>query len=164
MTRRPKLRDSTVLVLATCFEVRVSHANLSLELAEKSISQVEKLPGSSQQICAEAGKCDLWRRENQHHAEQQQIHQIDHHERKKCALIAEISLILRDHPAGEREMERPRCADHRVKQSPVRLHVQKKAEHTVNGDRQNAVDREEIRRQRDPEVGLARDDVSAIAS
>ncbi len=76
-----------------------------------------------QQIRAEAFKRDLSGRENQHDAEQRQIHQVDQDERKKCALIREISLILRDHPAGEREMERPCGANHGVKQPAVRLHV-----------------------------------------
>src|SRR5437762_12635144 len=61
-------------------------------------------------------------------------------------------------------MKRPSRADHGVKQSPVRLHIQKKAERAVNGDRQNAVEREKIRRQRDPEVGLARNYVSSVTT
>src|SRR5437763_8973311 len=61
-------------------------------------------------------------------------------------------------------MKRPGRADHGVKQSPVRLHIQKKTEHTVNGDRQNAVEREKIRRQRDPEVGLAGNYMSSVTT
>src|SRR5215472_8930461 len=59
-------------------------------------------------------------------------------------------------------MERPGRADHRVKQPPIRLHVQKKTERAVNDDGQNAVDWEEIWRQRNPEVGLSRHDMSAV--
>ena len=33
-----------------------------------------------QQIRAESRKRNLWRRQNEHHAEQQQVHQIDHNE------------------------------------------------------------------------------------
>ena len=61
-------------------------------------------------------------------------------------------------------MERPRGPDHGIKQPPIRLHVHKKAERAVNGDRQNAVDREEIRRQRDPKVRLGGHHVSAVGT
>ena len=76
-----------------------------------------------QQIRPEAFKGDLSGRENKHDAEQQQIHQIDDDERKKCALIGEVGLVLGDHPAGEREMERPCGAYHGVKKPSIRLHV-----------------------------------------
>ena len=62
-------------------------------------------------------------RENQHDAEQQEIHQVDDDEGKKCALIGKVGLVLWDHPAGEREMERPCGANHGVKQPSIRLHV-----------------------------------------
>src|SRR6476659_7928395 len=61
-------------------------------------------------------------------------------------------------------MECPSCANHRVQKPPIRLHVEKKAETAVNGDRQNAVDREEIRRQRDPEIRFGGHHVSAVGT
>src|SRR5262249_48791527 len=58
----------------------------------------------------------------------------------------------------------PRCANDGVKQLPVRLHVYEKTEDAVNGDCENAVEREKIRCQCDPEVGFAGDDMPAVAS
>ena len=106
----------------------------------------------------------MWRGENQHHAEQQQIHEIDNHEGKECPLICEIGLIFRNHPAAEREMKCPRCADDGVKQAAIRLHVEKETERAVSPDRHNAIDWEKIRCQRDPEVGLGRHYMSAVGA
>src|SRR5213080_360213 len=61
-------------------------------------------------------------------------------------------------------MKRPRCANHRVKQLPVRLHIHEKIERPINGDCQNAVEREKIRGQCDPKVGFAGHDVSSLAT
>ena len=125
---------------------------------------LREVPEIRQQIGAKTRKRDMRRGENQHHAEQKQVHEIDHHERKKCALIAQVRLIFQDHPACEGKMKRPRCANDRVKQLPVRLHVYDKIERAVDGDRENAVEREKIRCQCDPEVGFACDDVSSFAT
>jgi hypothetical protein len=51
-------------------------------------------------------------------------------------------------------MERPRRPDQGVKPSAVRLHIHEKAERAIDGDCQNTVEWEKIRRQRDPKVGL----------
>jgi len=93
------------------------------ESAEQFRDRRREVTEIRQQIRAEAFKGDLSGCENQHDAKQQQIHEVDDHERKKRALIGKVRLVLRDHPAGEREMERPRGANHSVKQSPIRLHV-----------------------------------------
>ena len=117
-----------------------------------------------QQICSETGERNLGRRENEHHAEQQHVHQIDYDEREERALIAQVSLIFRDHPARKREMERPRHADHSVKPSTIRLHIHEKAERAIDRDRQNAVEWKKIWRQRDPEVGLVGNHMSAVTA
>ena len=117
-----------------------------------------------QQIRSETGERNLWRRQNEHHAEQQHIHQIDHNEREKRALIAQVSLIFRDHPTRKREMERPRRADHSVKPSTIRLHIHEKAERAIDRDCQNAVERKKIWRQRDPEVGLVGNHMPAVTA
>ena len=101
----------------------VSNANLYSQLRKKLHDPRHETSEIRQQIRAEAFKRDLSGRENQHDAEQQEIHQVDDDERKKCALIGKVGLILWDHPAGEREMERPCGANHGVKQPPIRLHV-----------------------------------------
>src|SRR5207244_12421567 len=113
-----------------------------------------EVPEISQQIVPETGKSDSRRGENQQHAEQKQVHEIDHDERKKCALIAQIRLIFQDHPACEGKMKRPRCANDRVKQLPVRLHIYEKIERAVTDDCENAVEREKVRCQCETEVRL----------
>ena len=137
---------------------------MTLDALEKLDNPSREVAKICQQVRAEPSKGDLSRRKNEHHAEQQQVHQIDDHEREECALIAQVGLIFRDHPAGEREMERPGGADHGIQQAPIRLDIHKEAKHAIRGDRQNAVKREKIRRQRDPEICLVRDDVSAVAT
>ncbi len=79
-------------------------------------------------------------------------------------MITQVRLIFQNHPACEGEVKRPRCADDRVKQLPVRLHVYENIECAVNGDCENAVEWEKIRGQCDPEVGFACDDVSSFAT
>ena len=61
-------------------------------------------------------------------------------------------------------MERPGRANDCVKQSAVGLDVVKNAEHTINRDREDAVEGEEIWRERDPEVGAVGDDVAPVPS
>src|ERR1700757_5280423 len=90
-------------------------------LSKKIDKPPRKVAKIYQQICAKSCKRNLWRRQNEHHAQQQQVHQIDYDEGEKRALIGKISLIFRDHPARKREMERPRCSDHSVKPPTVRL-------------------------------------------
>ena len=101
----------------------MSNANPYSQLRTEFRDPRHEISEVGQQIRAEAFKCDLPGRENQHDAEQREIHQVDDDQRKKCALICEIRLILRDHPAGEREMERPCDANYGVKQAAVWLHV-----------------------------------------
>ncbi len=105
------------------FEAFVSNANRYSQLRKKLHDPRHEISEIRQQIRTEAFKRDLSGRKNQHHAEQQQIHQVDDYERKKCALIGKVGLILGDHPTGEREMERPRDANDSVKQPPIRLHI-----------------------------------------
>ena len=137
---------------------------LARELVEKINEPNREIAEVCQQIVTEIPECNLRRGDDQHHAEQKQVHQINDHKRKKHALVAQVGLIFRNHPARESEMERPRDPNDAVKQTPIRLHIQKEAEHPVNRDRQDAVERKEIRRQRDPEVRLARNDMSAVTA
>ena len=83
---------------------------------------------------------------------------------KKRAVIAQIGLALRNHPAGEREMERPGRADERVEQAAIRLHIHEQTRHAVNPEGDDAVERKEIRRERDPEIVPVGDDVPAVAA
>ena len=93
---------------------------MTLEQIENPTRKAGKI---GQQIRSETGERNLRRRQNEHHAEQQHVHQIDHDEREKSSLIAQIGLIFGDHPTSEREMERPGRADHGIKQASVWLCV-----------------------------------------
>jgi (1->4)-alpha-D-glucan 1-alpha-D-glucosylmutase len=116
------LQDSLTLIVGRLCQTPVFTRNCEIS----SIINCTKLPRLVSKISAETFKRDLSGRENQHDAEQQEIHQIDDDERKKCALIGKISLILGDHPAGEREMKRPRDPNHGVKQPSIRCMFRKR--------------------------------------
>ena len=140
----------------------------SYGLRARSSKTIDKPPREvakiRQQICAETRKRNLRGRKNKHYAEEQQVHQIDHDEGEERALIAEVGLIFRNHPTRKREMERPCRADHSVKPPAVRLHIHEKAERAINRDRQNAIEWKKIWSQRDPEVGLVGNHMSAITA
>jgi hypothetical protein len=131
---------------------------------EKVNEPTREIGKIDQQICSETGERNLRRRQNEHHAEQQHVHQIDHDQREERTLIAQVSLIFRNHPTRKREMERPRRADHSVKPPAVRLYVYKKTERSIDRDRQNAVKWKKIWRQRDPEVGLVGNYMAAVTA
>src|SRR2546423_78402 len=59
-------------------------------------------------------------------------------------------------------MERPGDADQRVKQPAILLNVEEQSENAVAGDDDQAVEREEIRRERDPEIVAVGHDVAAF--
>ena len=101
----------------------MSNANRYSQLCKKLHDPLRKTSEIRQQIRPEAFERDLSGRENQHHAEQQQIHKVDDDERKKCTLIGKVGLFFGDHPESEREMECPRRTNRGVKQAPIRLHV-----------------------------------------
>ena len=134
---------------------------MTLEKIENPPREIGKI---DQQIRPETGERNLRRRQNEHHAEQQDVHQIDHDQREERTLIAQVSLIFRDHPTRKREMERARRADHSVKPSTIRLHIHEETEPAIDRDRQNAVEWKKIWRQRDPEVGLVGNYVSAVTA
>jgi len=134
------------------------------EAVEEVGDPAGKIADVGEEIGAKTGERDLWRHQDEHCAQEQQIHQVDHNEREKCAVLSQVALVFRNHPAGEREMKRPGRADHGIEESPVRLQVEEKAETAVYADGENAVNREKIRGQADQEVVAARDDVSAAAA
>ena len=61
-------------------------------------------------------------------------------------------------------MKCPGRADRGIEQLPVRLHIQKQAEHAKSGDCENAVEREKIGGERDPEIVSVRHHMSAFAT
>ena len=79
-------------------------------------------------------------------------------------MIGKIGLIFQDHPDGKREMKRPGHANDGVEQSAVGLHVKKQTEQSIDADCDQAVEREEIGRECDPEIVAIGNDVAAFAS
>ena len=61
-------------------------------------------------------------------------------------------------------MKRPCRADDGIEQAAVWLHVYTKTEHAVGDNREDAVDGKKIGRQRNPKVGFASDDMSALTA
>src|SRR5439155_17041715 len=62
------------------------------------------------------------------------------------------------------EVESPCHTDYSIKPSTVWLHIHEKAEPAIDGNCQNAVEREKIRRQRDPKVGLVGNDMPTVTA
>src|SRR2546428_13044195 len=89
-----------------------------LRTAAKSIEEISnpmrKIADILDEFGAEIDERDLPCSQHQHHAKQNQIHQINHHEREKRPVVPQIRLILGNHPAREGEMECPCCADRRI--------------------------------------------------
>ena len=126
---------------------------------------MRKVADIGEDIGAKTGKRNLRRSDHEHDAEHDQVQQIDDHdEGEKCSLIGKIGLIFQDHPAGKREMKRPGHPNERVEQPAVRLHVKKQTEQPVKGDRDQAVEREKVGRERDPKIVAIGNDVAAFAS
>src|SRR5262245_59318536 len=122
------------------------------------------MPDVLPKIYSETVERNVRRRDNEHGAEQHEIHEVDHDQREECSVIAQIGLILRDHPAGKCEMECPSRTDDGIKHAAVRLDVVENAQDSINRDRQNAVEREKIGRERDPEIGSIGHNVAAVTS
>jgi hypothetical protein len=79
-------------------------------------------------------------------------------------MLDEIGLTVPEHPDSERHMEHPGKA-HQPKQPPMeRRQVPKHADAAVKGDNKQAIDREEIGRERDPEIVCIGDDMSAVTT
>src|ERR1044071_9195494 len=71
------------------------------------------------QILTETDKGDLRRCYHKQDAQKHKVHQINENERKKRPVIAQISLVFRNHPAGEGKMERPGNAKNGVEKLAV---------------------------------------------
>ena len=71
------------------------------------------------QISRETGKSNLRRCDHEQGAQKQQVHHINKNEGKKCSVIAQIGLVLWNHPTGEGEVKGPGNAERRIEQLPV---------------------------------------------
>ena len=107
----------------------------------------------------ETGKGDLRRCNHEQDAQEHKIHQINENERKKCSVIAQISLVFWNHPAGEGKMERPTNAENGVEELAVWRDVHEQARDAVGQNREQAIERKKIRSQRDHEICPVGDDM-----
>ena len=89
----------------------------------KLIHQFADPPGETsqirQQISRETGKSNLRRRDHEQGAQKQQVHHINKNEGKKCSVIAQIGLVLWNHPTGEGKVKGPGNAERRVEKLAV---------------------------------------------
>ncbi len=119
------------------------------------------------QFTAEAGEADVGRGEDEEERQNKQVHQVDDGERKERATVSEIGLTARNHGKGECRVECPSQAEQAVENSGgqfgVGLEIVERGNKTVSQNDKDAVDRNEVRRERDPSVDLGRDNVSAVA-
>src|SRR5436190_7751564 len=99
---------------------------------------VSKIADICQQVRSEISKGNPGRCQNKHDAEKKQVHQVNNDEGKEGAMVRQVRLFLRDHPAGKGEVKRPGCADQSVEKPAVRLHVIKQTECSIYGDDNDA--------------------------
>src|SRR5207247_4767054 len=69
-----------------------------------------------------------------------------------------------DHPRAGHGTKPSDPTIHSTKSSPMRRHIHKEAEQAIRGDRQYAVERKKIRRQRDPEIIFVRHHMAAVTA
>jgi len=116
------------------------------------------------QIFTEIGKGDLRRCNHKQAAQKHKIHQINENERKKRSVIAQISLVFWNHPAGEGKMERPGNTENGVEKLAVRRDVHEQAGDPIDQNREQAIERKKIRSERDQEICPVGDDMAAVAA
>lgn len=135
----------------------------TFEMIKQSAGVFRKIAQVGDEIAAETRECDLRRSDDEKDAEQSEVHKVNEHERKECAVIAQIGLVFRNHPSRKSEMERPRGADDGEQKLAVRRDVGTQTGDAVNRDGDDAVEREKIRSERDPEIAAVGNNVAAIA-
>jgi hypothetical protein len=143
-----------------------SHRDLMI--ATKRIQQSANPFGETShirdQVLTETGKGDLRRCHHKQDAQEHKIHQINEDERKKCSVIAQISLVFWNHPAGEGKVERPGNAENGIEELTVWRDVHEQARDPIGHNREQAIERKKIRSQRDQEICPVGDDMAAIAA
>src|SRR5438477_4987855 len=125
---------------------------------------MRETPNVREQVSAEISEGNPRRRQNEHDAQEQQIHQVNHYEGKERAVIGKVRLFFRDHPAGKSEVKGPGRADQAVEKPAVRLHIVKQAESPVRANDDDAVERKKIGGERDPEIVPVRHDMTSLAA
>src|SRR5437016_1737053 len=100
------------------------HALTSRKLIRQSANPFRKAAQIFDQIGAKTGKGYLRRCDHEQDAQKQQVHHINKNERKKCPVIAQIGLVLRNHPAGKGEMKGPGNTERRVEQLAIGSNVE----------------------------------------
>ena len=77
-------------------------------------------------------------------------------------MLNQVRLAFPKHPDGERNMERPGKTDYSKKPAMVGRDIGEHADPGVDQQRENAVNRKEIGRERNPEVALVCNDIAAV--
>src|SRR5205085_9877775 len=116
------------------------------------------------QIFTKIAKGDLRRCNHKQAAQKHKIQQINENERKKRSVIAQISLVFWNHPAGEGKMERPGTTVNGVEKLAVRRDVHEQAGDPINENRVQAIERKKIQSERDQDTCPVGDDMAAIAA
>src|SRR5689334_13453660 len=129
---------------------------------QQSTDPFRKFSEILQQIFTETDEGDLRRCNHKQDAQEDKIHQINENKRKKRSMIAQISLVFWNHPAGEGKMERPGNAENGVEQLAIWRDVHEQARDPVDQNREQAVERKEIRSERDQEICPVGDDMAAV--
>src|SRR6476469_8699017 len=88
-------------------------------LIQQFADPLEETSQIRHQIGRETGKSNLRRRYHEQGAQKQQVHHINKNEGKKCSVIAQIGLVLWNHPTGEGEMKGPSNPQNRVEKLAV---------------------------------------------
>src|SRR5260370_25427845 len=126
--------------------------------------RVGKVHRALQEFSAEGIKGDIAAGENEHEAQSEEIHQIDHHHREKRSVLDEISLPVPEHPNGERYVKHPGKTNQPKEPSMERGQVPEHADAAVKSKGNQAVNRKKIGRERDPEIVSIDDNMSAFAT
>ena len=69
--------------------------------------RIGKVHRALEEFRAEGIKGHIAAGENEHEAQSEEVHQIDHHHREKRSVFDEISLPVPEHPNGERYVKHP---------------------------------------------------------
>ena len=86
---------------------------------QQSTDPFRKFSEILQQIFTETDEGDLRRCNHKQDAQKHKIHQINENEREKRSVIAQISLVFRNHPAGEGKVERPGNTENGIEELAV---------------------------------------------
>ena len=91
----------------------------SRKVIHQSANPFRKAAQIFDEIGTKTGEGNLRRCDHEQDAQKQQVHHINKNEGKKGSVIAQIGLVLRNHPTGEGEVKGPGNAERRVEKLAV---------------------------------------------